>query len=166
MKNIILIGMPASGKSTVGVVLAKTLASYFIDTDLIIQVQQRNTLQQLLENDGIDAFLHYEEAAMLSVIERENIVVATGGSAIFCEFAMQHLKKNGICVYLDAPLKLLQRRLSNIKTRGVAAKNGETIADIYAERLPYYQKYADFSVDCNNKTVEEIVEIIVNEVNC
>ncbi len=156
MKNIILIGMPGCGKSTVGVILAKTVAAGFIDTDLIIQVQQRNTLQRLIELNGIETFLHYEEAALLSVNERENIVVATGGSAVFSDFAMTHLKKYGICVFLDVPPDILKKRLSNIKTRGIASKPGETLDDIYRERLPFYRKYADFTIECGERSTEEI----------
>lgn len=163
MKNIVLIGMPGSGKSTIGVVLAKTLASYFVDTDLIIQVQQKNTLQRLIDDDGLDKFRVYEEDALLTV-DGSDTVIATGGSAIFCEKGMAHLKENGICVYLDLPLCDLKKRLANIKTRGIAMGKGKTIDDVYEERLPYYEKYADITVQCAGKTVEEIVEIIAKAV--
>ena len=163
MKNIILIGMPGSGKSTIGVVLAKTLASFFIDTDLIIQVQRRNTLQRLIDDDGLESFRRYEEEALLSV-DGTDTVVATGGSAVFCEKGMAHLKENGICVYLKLPLEDIKKRLANIKTRGIAMSKGETIDDVYAERIPLYERYADVTVECHGKNVEEIVEIIAKTV--
>lgn len=164
MKNIVLIGMPGSGKSTVGVILAKTLGTYFIDTDLIIQVQQKNTLQRLIDLNGIEGFLKFENAAVLSVTEKGDTVIATGGSAVFCPDAMEHLKENGVFVYLDLPVEELEQRLSNIKTRGVACRRGETISDIYKERSPYYEKYADIKIDCSVKTPEQIVENIVKSV--
>lgn len=161
MKNIILIGMPGSGKSTVGVVLAKTLGVGYIDTDLIIQVQRRNTLQHLIDSEGLDQFRIYEESALLSVTEEADMVIATGGSAVFCERGMRKLKRNGICVYLDLPLYDLQMRLANIKTRGIACRRGEGLEEILAEREPLYSKYADVKIDCADKTVEQIVERIV-----
>ena len=161
MKNIILIGMPGSGKSTVGVILAKTLGVGFIDTDLIIQVQRRNTLQRLIDLDGLDRFKVYEENALLSVTEEADMVIATGGSAVFCEKGMRKLKKNGICVYLDLPAYDLQMRLANIKTRGIACRRGEGLEEIMAERTPLYNKYADIRIDCGGKTAGQIVEKIV-----
>ena len=164
MKNIVLIGMPGSGKSTVGVILAKTLGTYFIDTDLIIQVQQKNTLQRLIDLYGIERFLDCEEEAILTVSEEGNAVIATGGSAVFRDGAMKHLKKNGTVIYLDLPVGELERRLSNIKTRGVACRKGESVSDIFDERSPYYERYADIKIDCTHKTPEEIVEKIVESV--
>ncbi|MCM1298662.1 MAG: shikimate kinase [Firmicutes bacterium] len=161
MKNIILIGMPGSGKSTVGVVLAKTLGTGFIDTDLIIQVQRRNTLQRLIDTEGLERFKAYEEDALLSVTEECGMVVATGGSAVFCEKGMRWLKRNGICIYLDLPVYDLQMRLANIKTRGIACRRGEGLEEIMAEREPLYNKFADVKIDCTDKTAEQIVERIV-----
>lgn len=161
MKNIILIGMPGSGKSTVGILLAKALGTGFIDTDLIIQVQQRNTLQRLIDLNGLDSFKYFEEAALLSVTEESNMVIATGGSAVFCEKGMRHLKRNGICVFLDLPIYDLQIRLANIKTRGIACRRGETLEEIMAERTPLYNKYADIKIDCADKTCEQVVEKII-----
>lgn len=161
MKNYILIGMPACGKSTVGVLLAKTLGTGFIDTDLIIQVQQRNTLQRLIDINGLDRFKEYEENALLSVNEESNMVIATGGSAVFCEKGMRYLKRNGICIYLDVPLYDLQMRLSNIKTRGIACRRGEGLEEIMAERSPLYNRYADIIINCADKSCEQIVEKIV-----
>lgn len=161
MKNIILIGMPGSGKSTVGVLLAKALGTGYIDTDLIIQVQQRNTLQRLIDIDGLDKFRAFEESALLSVTEESNMVIATGGSAVFCERGMRHLKRNGIFVYLDLPLYDLQLRLSNIKTRGIACRRGEGLEEILAERGPLYNRYADIKINCAEKTCEQVVEKVM-----
>lgn len=161
MKNIILIGMPACGKSTVGVLLAKTLAAGFVDTDLILQRQRKNTLQKLIDRYGLDRFRDFEDEALLAVTETEDAVVATGGSAVFCDRGMRYLKQNGICVYLELPLNELQKRLSNIKTRGIACRRGESLSDIFAERSPFYEKYADVRIDCSALTAEETVDKII-----
>ncbi len=161
MKNIILIGMPGCGKSTVGVLLAKALGTGFIDTDLIIQVQQRNTLQRLIDLNGLDSFKRFEENALLSVSEEANMVIATGGSAVFCEKGMRYLKRNGICIYLELPIYDLHIRLANIKTRGIACRRGESLEEILAERAPLYAKYADIKIDCTDKSSEQIVEKII-----
>ena len=161
MKNIILIGMPACGKSTVGVLLAKTLAAGFVDTDLILQRQRKNTLQKLIDRYGLDRFRDFEDEALLAVTETEDVVVATGGSAVFCDRGMRYLKQNGICVYLELPLNELQKRLSNIKTRGIACRRGESLSDIFAERSPFYEKYADVRIDCSALTAEETVDKII-----
>ena len=165
MKNIILVGMPGCGKSTVGVVLAKTLGMRFIDTDLIIQQEQHEVLHKLIERYGIKRFEEMEEEALLSVMDTEDTVIATGGSAIFCERGMNFLKQTGVCVYLAVPCDELIRRLSNIKTRGIAAAKGMTVEDIFTERSPYYEKYADIKIECTDKHIEEITEIIADRMN-
>lgn len=165
MRNIILIGMPACGKSTVGVLLAKTLGTGFIDTDLIIQVQQKNTLQRLIDINGPEKFTEFENTALLSVDDESDTVIATGGSAVFCKKGMRHLKRNGVCVYLDLPLYDIQARLSNIKTRGIACRRGEGLAEIFAEREELYNKYADIKVGCADKSCEQIVEKIAAMMN-
>lgn len=165
MKNLILIGMPGCGKSTVGVLLAKALGMGFIDTDLIIQVQQRNTLQRLIDINGLEKFKRFEESALLSVSEERDMVIATGGSAVFCEKGMRYLKRNGICIYLDLPIYDLQMRLANIKTRGIACRRGESLEEIMAERTPLYTKYADIKIDCAGKSCEQIVEKIIRAAN-
>lgn len=164
MKNIILIGMPASGKSTVGVVLAKTLAFYFTDTDLVIQSREGKRLQDIIDNEGMDAFFRCEEAALLSLCSTGNTVISTGGSAVFSERGMAHLKQNSLCVYLAVSCRTLGERLKNIRTRGIAAKRGETIEEIFSEREPLYRKYADIEISADGKTVEELVEEIASEV--
>ncbi len=151
--------MPGCGKSTVGVILAKTLGMDFIDTDLIIQRTNHDVLQSLIDRYGTDRFREMEEDALLSVNAAGDTVIATGGSAVFCDNGMRHLKENGICVYLRVPCDILTKRLSNIKTRGIAAARGMTIEDIFAERSPYYEKYADISINCMNRSIEEIIGI-------
>ena len=163
MSNIILIGMPGCGKSTVGVILAKTLGIGFVDTDLIIQQRENRLLQEIINNDGIEAFLDCEAEAVKSV-SCDNTVIATGGSVIFRDDAMTHLKKTGKVFYLNVPVAEIKNRLNNIKTRGIAATAGESIDDIFNERSPLYEKYADFVIDltdcCAEQTVEKICEII------
>lgn len=157
--NIILIGMPGSGKSTVGVILAKSLGVDFIDTDLLIQHREHRLLQDIIDKDGIDFFLDRECDAVLSV-DCDNAVIATGGSVILREEAMAHLKKNGTVIFLDVPVSELESRLSNIKTRGVAAEKGETVKDIYNKRISLYKKFADITVDASALSREETVNII------
>lgn len=160
-KNIIMIGMPGSGKSTVGVVLAKTLGYDFVDTDLLISKQQKDTLQHILDREGLDYFLKCEEQAGLSV-DCNRTIVATGGSMVFSEAAMAHLKSIGKVVYLDVALEELEKRLTNIKTRGIAAKPGKTIGDIYRERTPFYEKYADVTVQVPSGVhLEAVVEDLI-----
>lgn len=160
MKNIVLIGMPASGKSTVGIILAKTLGVGFVDTDLIIQQRENSLLQNIINKSGIEAFLDCEMNAVLS-LDCENSVVSTGGSVVFRDSAMKKLKSNGIVVFLDVSLETVKSRLNNIKTRGVAAAAGQSIDDIYYERLPLYKKYADFSVNIDLCSAEEAVSKII-----
>ena len=161
MQNIVLIGMPTCGKSTVGVLLAKTLGVGFYDTDLYIQQREHRLLQQILDENGIAYFLDAERDAILS-LDCENAVIATGGSAVFRDEAMQKLKRGGIIVYLDVSLETVKQRLQNIKTRGVAAPKNESIDDIFRERLPLYQKYADLTLCVDGCTCEETVERLVN----
>lgn len=150
MKNIILIGMPSCGKSVTGVVLAKTLKMKFIDTDLLIQEAAGKGLQNIISEDGIDAFKKLEEK-ILKELNVENAVISTGGSAIYYDEAMKHLKENGVAVYIKANLKTIKSRLRNIKTRGVAMGKGQTLDDLYKQRVPLYEKYADITVITNNK---------------
>lgn len=164
MRNIILIGMPACGKSTVGVLLAKTLGLDFTDTDLIIQLQNKSTLQRLIDINGLEKFKEYENTALMSVTCESDTVIATGGSAVFCEKGMRHLKRNGVCIYLDLPLYDIQSRLSNIKTRGIACRRGEGLEEIFKEREPLYTKYADIRINCTDKSCEQIVEKIAGSV--
>lgn len=157
MKNIVLIGMPAVGKSTVGVLLAKTLGFAFIDTDLIIQQDTGRLLQDIIDTDGLDAFCIAEERAICSVAAEGNAVIATGGSAVYSRQAMLHLKKHGIVYYLSIPTEELTARLKNIKTRGIAKRSEDTIEDVFKRRMALYEEYADITVDCSGKTAEDTV---------
>ena len=152
--------MPGCGKSTMGVILAKTLGMGFTDTDLIIQQQRKNTLQRLIDAYGLDRFRDFEEQALLSVAEKSDTVIATGGSAVFCPKGMDFLKENGVCIYLELPLEELERRLTNITTRGIACRKGESLGDIFAEREPLYKRYADITLNCDGLTAEQIIEKI------
>ena len=147
MDNITLIGMPGSGKSTVGVLLAKLLGYQFLDVDLLIQEREGALLQEILDRRGTDAFLDAEEAAVRSLNCRRT-VIAPGGSAVCRDNAALHLKRLGPVVYLQVPLEELSRRIWNLSTRGIAMEPGQTLADVLAFRDPLYRKYADLTVDC------------------
>lgn len=160
MKNIVLIGMPASGKSTVGVILAKTLGIGFVDVDLIIQQREKTLLQDIIDKKGLDAFLDCEMNSVLS-LKCEKCVISTGGSVVFRDLSMKKLKSNGIIVFLDVSPKTVKARLKNITTRGIAASKSQTIDDIYNERLPLYKKYADIVVNLDFCTAEDAVSKII-----
>ncbi len=162
MGNITLIGMPGAGKSTIGVILAKSLLYDFVDTDLIIQKVTGKSLCTLIEENGTERFLETENDIICSQ-SFENCVIATGGSAVFGQGAMEKLKSSGKVIFLDVPIGEIKKRLSDIKTRGVAMKEGTTLDELYLERLPYYKKYADITVDCTGLTAEECVNKIVEE---
>lgn len=147
MDNIALIGMPGSGKSTVGVLLAKALGYQFLDVDLLIQAQEGALLQEILDSRGTQAFLEAEERAVLS-LDCRHTVIAPGGSAVCRERAALHLKGLGPMIYLRVPLEELTRRIRNLSQRGIAMEPGQTLADVLAYRDPLYRKYADLIVDC------------------
>lgn len=159
--NIVLIGMPASGKSTVGVILAKTLGVGFVDTDLLIQQREKRLLQEIIDSDGIERFLDAERDAVLA-LDCRNTVIATGGSVVFRSESMQKLMQNGTIVFLDVSLPTVKQRLNNIKTRGVAAAKDKSIEDIFRERLPYYQKYADIVLKLDDCSSEDAVGKIIS----
>lgn len=156
MDNIILIGMPGAGKSTLGVLLAKAMGKLFVDTDIIIQQKTKRLLQDIIDNDGTDKFLRIEEDILLTVDEK-NTVIATGGSAIYSEKAMEHFRKSGKIVYLHVDFAEIEKRVTNITTRGIVLKNGRTLADAFDERKPLYDKYADIVVDCTGASIEDSV---------
>ena len=160
--NIVLIGMPASGKSTVGVILAKVLGKKFIDTDLVIQLREDALLADIIKEKGVEGFMKREEEAILSVDEN-NTVIATGGSAVYGEKAMEHLKENGTVIYLKVEKDELFKRLKNIKERGVVLKQGETLDEMYDNRSVLYEKYADIIIEERKCTIEETIEKIQNE---
>lgn len=162
--NIILIGMPGAGKSTVGVLLAKALSYDFMDTDLTIQKEQGKKLYEIINEQGLDAFLRIEND-VLKKVEAENTIIATGGSAIFGDEAMKHLGEIGTIVYLKLSCEEIIRRVNNIKTRGIAMSKGKSLEDVYNERKPYYEKYAEIIVEADGTTIEEVVEMIVDRVS-
>jgi shikimate kinase len=162
-RNIVLIGMPGAGKSTIGVLLAKALKMPFTDTDLIIQEARDMYLQEIINNYGIEMFLSIEEETVLS-IKLSNYVIATGGSVVYSERAMEHFKKmNSLFVYLKVGIEQLSARLENILSRGVAKKPGQSLVELYNEREPLYEKYAGLTIDCTHKTMEEIVDEIIKK---
>ena len=158
--NIILIGMPGSGKSTCGVLAAKALLKNFFDTDLLLQNLEGKRLQSIIDENGIDYFNVAEEKAILS-LDIQGTVIATGGSVVYSERAMEHLKSLGKVIYLHLSYDNMEKRLSNITTRGVVLKKGHTLRDMYNERLKLYKRYADEVLNCDGLTVEEAVESIV-----
>jgi len=154
VSNIVLIGMPGSGKSTCGVVAAKMLLKNFYDTDLLIQNIENSALQDIINNKGNDYFARAEESAILS-LDINGTVIATGGSVVYSDKAMEHLKRLGKIIYLHIDYENMCERISNLSTRGVLIKNGETLKDMYDERLPLYRKWADTVIDCSNNSVEQ-----------
>lgn len=160
MENIILIGMPGCGKSTVGVVLAKTLGFDFADTDLLICRHEGMTLQRIIEEKGLKYFVDVE-CRVGKELSVHNTVVATGGSMVLYPCAMQALKAMGKVVFIDVDLPELTRRITNITTRGITFKEGETLESIYKSRRPYYEQYADITVNICEDSIENTVEKII-----
>lgn len=158
--NIVLIGMPGVGKSTIGVVLAKVLGYQFVDADLVIQERTGKLLREIIEESGTDGFIEVENR-INSQIEAEHAIIATGGSVVYGAEAMRHLKENGTVLYLKLPYEELERRLSDIRGRGVVLREGQTLRDLYEERVPLYEKYADITVDENQLNVEQTIEKIM-----
>lgn len=154
--NIILIGMPGCGKSTIGVVLAKSLGYRFIDSDLLIQEREQRLLHEIITQDGLEAFNQIENQVNAS-IETSSSVIATGGSVIYGQEAMKHLKKIGTVIYLRLPENLLSERLGDLNQRGVSIKAGQTLHSLYEERIPLYEKYADITIDCAKKEIRDCV---------
>ena len=164
LDNIVLIGMPGSGKSTVGVLLAKALGYDFLDVDLVIQRREGALLQEIIDRRGVPAFLEAEEEAVLSV-NCTHSVVAPGGSAVCREREALHLKSLGPVVYLKVPLAELEERIQNLDSRGIAMEPGETLESVLAFREPLYEKYADLIVDCGGgKTLAQIVQTVLEQV--
>ena len=158
-KNIVLIGMPGAGKSTVGVVLAKKKGYRFVDTDLMIQDQENRLLHEIIEEDGVDGFLAIENRVNAS-LDMSSSVVATGGSVIYSEEAMEHLGELGIICYLRLSYVTIKERLGDLNERGVTVREGQTLLDLYEERIPLYEKYAELTVECEGKSIREIVSEI------
>ncbi len=159
-KNIVLIGMPAVGKSTVGVVVAKRLGYDFIDTDLLIQAQENRLLKEIIEEDGIEGFLAIEDRVNREV-ESEKAVISPGGSVVYCENAMGHFKEIGTVIYLKVSYEEIARRIDNAKNRGVVLKEGQTLKMLYDERVMLFEKYADRIIVEDGKTIEETIDAVL-----
>ena len=157
--NIILIGMAGCGKSTLGVLLAKALGFEFIDTDLLIQKNENRLLQDIINSNGIEYFNRTEQQAICS-LSADNAVIATGGSAVYSPCSMEHLKENGVCVWLKLPYDEVIKRINNIATRGIVIAPGKTLLDVFTEREPLYRKYADIVIDCMNDIETNVSSVI------
>ena len=165
-ENIVLIGMPGVGKSTVGVILAKVLGYQFIDADLVIQKRENRLLHEIISEEGLDGFLKAVENANVYIAQNEEkSIVATGGSVVYCEKAMQELKKTGRVIYLELEYDQLKKRLGNLKGRGVVLKDGQDLRGLYEERIPLYEKYADLTVNEKNLDVEQTLQKIVDRLS-
>lgn len=154
--NVVLIGMPGAGKSTVGVVLAKKLGYQFIDSDLVIQEKYGKLLHELIEENGVEGFWKIENDVNAS-LDTQRSVIATGGSVIYGSGAMAHLREIGKVVYLKLPYEEVAERLGDLNARGVTLKPGQTLADLFAERTPLYEKYAHITIDCSGKSLRDLV---------
>ena len=163
MKTIILIGLPGAGKSTIGVILAKSLGMNFIDTDIVMQERTGRLLQELIDDEGIDAFLAIEEDTALS-LDADNTVIATGGSVVLSDRAMKHLKSKSIIIYLIISFEEMVRRLENITTRGIVLFPGQSLSEMYDQRIPLYEEYADIRIGCSDGDFERILEAVVSEI--
>ena len=163
VQNIILIGMPGCGKSTVGVVLAKAANLDFIDSDLVIQKQMGAKLSELLDAHGDEGFRAIENR-INTELAADNSVIATGGSVIYGEDAMRHLKDIGTMVYLKLSYEAIEDRLGDLHARGVTIQPGWTLHDLYTERVPLYEKWADLTVDCEDMKLREVVQYIMDHV--
>ena len=157
--NLVLIGMPASGKSTVGVILAKVIGYDFIDTDILIQKSQKKRLAQIIKEIGVDGFLEVENRVNASV-EADHCIIATGGSAVYGEDAMRHFKEIGHIMYLKTDFETIRKRLGNIRQRGVALREGQTLRDLYDERTVLYEKYADTVIEESGDAEDVVVNIL------
>ncbi len=162
-QNIILIGMPGSGKSTVGVVLAKNLGYRFIDSDILIQNQYGKLLHEIIEDRGVEGFWNIENDVNASIQETQ-CVIATGGSAVYGGEAMAHLQEIGTVVYLQLSYESVQERLGDLNKRGVTLKQGQTLRVLYEERIPLYEQYAHIILNCEKKEIRDIVEEIAYNV--
>ena len=168
MKNIVFIGMPASGKSTVGVVVAKRLGYKFVDTDLVIQEVQKRLLKEIIAEEGNEGFLRIEDRVNAE-IQEERAVISPGGSVVYCENAMRHYKETGMIVYLHTSYETINNRLHNAKNRGVVLKDGQTLKDLYEERSALFERYADLTISEEGRdleeTIEEVLRVLENGLN-
>ncbi|HIW84538.1 MAG TPA: shikimate kinase [Candidatus Dorea gallistercoris] len=155
--NIILIGMPAAGKSTVGVIIAKRMGYSFIDVDLLIQEEEGKLLKEIIAEKGIKGFLEVEERINAG-LKAERTVISPGGSVVYCEKAMRHYKQIGTILYLKASYETIDRRLKNARSRGVVLREGQTLRDLYQERVVLFEKYADITVCEDGLRLDETIE--------
>lgn len=158
--NIVLIGMPGVGKSTIGVILAKILGYKFIDADIVIQQEEGRLLREIINSEGVEGFIQVENRVNAS-LDCHKAVIATGGSVVYGKEAMEHLQQIGKVVYLKVDYEIINQRLDNLKGRGVVLKEGQDLKTLYEERIPLYEKYADIVVDENHCNIEETVEKLV-----
>lgn len=158
--SLILVGMPGAGKSTVGLLLAKELAMDFVDTDILIQSREKKTLQDILDSEGYLALRRIEEEVLLAT-NYPSHVIATGGSAVYSQAAMNHLKQFGRVVFLDVPLEILKERIHNYDTRGIARRPGQSLLELFAERRALYLQVADILIDCRDLAPTQLVEEII-----
>jgi shikimate kinase len=161
--NIVLIGMSGAGKSTLGVLLAKALGMDYVDTDIVIERHEGRLLQDIIDNYGIEKFMEVEEK-IVSELQLKNCIISTGGSVIYSAIAMNALKQGGQVIYLHVPYEEISRRLINITTRGIVIKKGNSLKDVYEERVPLYIKYSDKTLDCSNKDIEHCVSEIIEKI--
>ncbi len=159
-ESLILVGMPGAGKSTIGLLLAKELALGFVDTDILIQVREGKALDEILHSNDYLTLRRIEEDVLLGNDFSEQ-VVATGGSAIYSEKGMEHLRRYGRIVFLDVPLEVVRGRLHNFATRGIASEPGQSLEDVYEERVPLYKRWADITVPCGERSQDEVVAEII-----
>jgi len=161
--NIVLIGLPGVGKSTAGVILAKIAGKQFLDSDLVIQQKEKRLLREIIEEEGTEGFIEIENRINAGLIT-EDSVIATGGSVVYGKEAMAHLREIGIVVYLKVDFDVIESRLSDIKGRGVVLRNGQTLRDLYEERICLYEQYADIIVDETGLSIEQTVEAILDRI--
>lgn len=159
MNNIILIGMPGAGKSTIGVILAKVLGFQFIDTDLIIQERENRLLKDIILKEGIEGFTAIEDRINKSIVA-DRAVISPGGSVVYCKDAMEHYREIGIVIYINLSFETIQNRLRDIKRRGVVLREGQSLEDLYKERCPLYRQYAHITIDAENMDIEAVMETI------
>ena len=163
-KNIILIGMPGVGKSTIGVILAKVMSWNFMDTDVLVQTQEERSLQEIIRKEGLKAFCDIEERYIISLSCKKTII-ATGGSVVYSKKAMDFLCSSGILILLSLPLDLLEKRLTDFSTRGVVMQPDQSLRELFHERMPLYRKYADITIDCSRKNHEVVLSEILTGYN-